>query len=85
MKSVIEKGTKKYLAKFTGEPHWMFTTGIFQESFIKGETYKFFILKNGFQIICEGLLESESGRKKQGRRVFYSSKKDYLKRNFTYC
>ena len=86
MKSVIENGTKKYLTKFTGEPQWMFTTGIFQERFIKGQTYKMYKMKNGFQVIVEGLIESESGRKRKGERTYYVPKQTgFLKRNFTYC
>lgn len=85
MKTVLENGTKKYLVKFTGKPNWLPTTKIFQERFIENNTYKVFKMKNGFQIIIEGLFESETGKKQFGSRTYLTQQSKFLQENFKYC
>lgn len=85
MKSIVEKGTRKFLAEFVSEEYWMPTTQVFNESFIKGNIYKVFKMKNGHQVIVEGCLIDEMGKRFKGTRTFYKSQLNILKNNFKYC
>ena len=85
MKTITENGVKKYLIEFISNEYWMATTGIFNETFIKGNIYKVFKMKNGYQVIVEGYLMNEMGKKYKGVRTFYKSQLNFLKNNFKYC
>lgn len=71
-KTITENGTKKYLVKFVGSEYWMPTTNIFQESFIQGETYKVFKMKQG-GIMVQGKIKNEADKIYSAGRLRYPS------------
>lgn len=82
MQTIFEEGVKKYLARFNGKPIWQPSFKLHKERFVEGEIYKVFKMKNGYQIVVEGVFQNELDRKYKAKRVY--NFKLFQKSNFSY-
>jgi hypothetical protein len=74
-KTIIENGTKMYLVKYVGEECMMPTGSTWMRTFISGEVYKIYKMKQG-GFTVKGNYKYELGNIKESRTTLFKSQFD---------